>query len=254
MTTITLYDSDTAADIPDDAEAVAGYVDGTGPDIQELERRFPGKPVVTITRASPPMVGARVADSETGALSAAEAAVWARNEIELGRRPTLYYSRLNVKTIGAALTGANVLVAAVDFWVADWTGEAHLLEGTVATQYASPTVPIEGQGHYDLSEAEQEWLAPSITGPQPPANPPPSPPAPPNTGAAFMPPTISTGHLSPAVRSAQALLNLHNGQLDVDGDFGPETETAVRNYQTIMGLAVDGIVGPETWTSLCTNG
>lgn len=36
----------------------------------------------------------------------------------------------------------------------------------------------------------------------------------------------------------------------VDGDFGPKTEAAVRDYQKNHGLSVDGIVGPKTIGSL----
>jgi peptidoglycan hydrolase-like protein with peptidoglycan-binding domain len=35
--------------------------------------------------------------------------------------------------------------------------------------------------------------------------------------------------------------------LPVDGEFGPETEAAVRTLQARHGLPVDGVVGPETW-------
>jgi murein L,D-transpeptidase YcbB/YkuD len=38
--------------------------------------------------------------------------------------------------------------------------------------------------------------------------------------------------------------------LAVDGVFGANTETAVRDFQEGAGLVVDGIVGPATWAAL----
>ena len=37
-----------------------------------------------------------------------------------------------------------------------------------------------------------------------------------------------------------------------DGVFGPLTERSVRNYQKIMGITVDGLVGQETWVTFPT--
>lgn len=66
------------------------------------------------------------------------------------------------------------------------------------------------------------------------------------------PRTIRRGDAGADVAYAQNLLNArHPGHvLWVDGLFGPATDRAVRQYQARGRLAVDGIVGPDTWESL----
>src|SRR5262245_1766182 len=56
---------------------------------------------------------------------------------------------------------------------------------------------------------------------------------------------------APYVSQLQEQLNVENNAgLDVDGDFGPATDNAVRAYQASRGLDVDGLVGEQTWTAL----
>ena len=38
--------------------------------------------------------------------------------------------------------------------------------------------------------------------------------------------------------------------IEADGIFGPKTLAAVRAFQRLFGLTVDGIVGPRTWNML----
>ena len=54
------------------------------------------------------------------------------------------------------------------------------------------------------------------------------------------------------VQHLQLMLNERGGFpiLNVDGEFGSSTEQSVRHYQQNENLAVDGIVGRQTWTSL----
>jgi peptidoglycan hydrolase-like protein with peptidoglycan-binding domain len=53
------------------------------------------------------------------------------------------------------------------------------------------------------------------------------------------------------VAALQFLLNNRGfGPGDFDGGFGPNTESAVRRYQSAAGLSVDGIAGPTTINAL----
>ena len=59
------------------------------------------------------------------------------------------------------------------------------------------------------------------------------------------------GDHGPEVESVQRLLvDKHGYAITVDGDFGPATEEAVRDFQHRHGLDVDGVVGPATWSTL----
>lgn len=66
--------------------------------------------------------------------------------------------------------------------------------------------------------------------------------------------TQRQGDTGPAVQALQVQLNKHGTSLATDGDFGPATNGAVRNFQSANGLSVDGVVGPNTWTTLLGTG
>lgn len=64
-------------------------------------------------------------------------------------------------------------------------------------------------------------------------------------------PTLRRGSISNYVCILQDDLNtLGYTTGGLDGIFGKQTDTAVRNYQRRLGLTADGIVGCNTWRSL----
>ena len=68
-------------------------------------------------------------------------------------------------------------------------------------------------------------------------------------------PTISLGATGDAVkRLERALRRTPDLGLTVDGVFGPQLGTAVKQFQQGAGLTVDGIVGPATWAAMPDGG
>jgi peptidoglycan hydrolase-like protein with peptidoglycan-binding domain len=68
-------------------------------------------------------------------------------------------------------------------------------------------------------------------------------------------PTITLGATGDVVERLQrALRRTPDLGLTVDGVFGPQLETAVKEFQQGAGLTVDGIVGPLTWNALPDGG
>lgn len=62
---------------------------------------------------------------------------------------------------------------------------------------------------------------------------------------------VRRGDCGEGVRQVQDQLNYKLSiSLAVDGRFGAGTEAAVRDFQELIGLPVDGIVGPMTWVAL----
>jgi peptidoglycan hydrolase-like protein with peptidoglycan-binding domain len=75
-----------------------------------------------------------------------------------------------------------------------------------------------------------------------------------NTSSPNPEPATTTEHSIVLTSGAEGrqvqLLQQSLGGVKVDGIFGPETEAAVRSFQAGKGLTVDGIVGPQTSAAL----
>ena len=74
--------------------------------------------------------------------------------------------------------------------------------------------------------------------------------------ATSSPPTISVGATGPTVSWLQYRLvrRTLSDNSQIDGIFGPVTKAAVEEFQHDAHLAVDGIVGPDTWGALGGDG
>ncbi len=65
-----------------------------------------------------------------------------------------------------------------------------------------------------------------------------------------MPHTVFKGSHGIVVRELQGNLARSGVPIKIDGVFGPETEAAVRRFQTGAHLPADGVVGARTWAAL----
>jgi peptidoglycan hydrolase-like protein with peptidoglycan-binding domain len=67
---------------------------------------------------------------------------------------------------------------------------------------------------------------------------------------------VSLGDDGDAVRGVQEEFQFRNLSGDpsqgvqIDGDFGPQTQSAVVDFQQALGLDIDGVVGRDTWRAL----
>lgn len=68
-------------------------------------------------------------------------------------------------------------------------------------------------------------------------------------------PMLRTGSKGNAVALLQSLLTIRGFTCGkYDGEFGPLTQAAVNRFQKWANLAVDGVVGKDTWTALLKMG
>jgi len=171
-------------------------------------------------------------------------------------KPWLYCSAGNLTTLTKAYRAAGILDSQVFRWSAHYTGTPHFcgprtcgygLVASDATQYN------DGPRDYDIAQA----YCFTPVAPVPPK--PPVPPTPPphvvyswTQWPALL--ALKQGSTGQAVKVLQTALS-HSGYrgvrgITVDGNFGGQTFTAVKNFQAIRNLTQDGIAGPVTRSSL----
>lgn len=144
-TAMLMYDSVTAADIPTDVPAVAGYIDGAYQWSDSDWRRFATSLKLTITVLGDVM--GDVLDVETGDATPDQAVDWVRRTRAAGHSYPGVYCNSNLwPTVKATFTAHQV--AQPWYWIADYDGLATIPDGALAKQYRNPP---ESGGHFDVS-------------------------------------------------------------------------------------------------------
>lgn len=247
---ITMFDSVTIGQIPDGAQAVAGYVDGRFANVAELRDRFPGAHVLTI--AVNAAHDADCLDIETGDAAPAQAAAWFLRQKARGvNRPCLYASASVMQAdVVPLITAAGILRPSVRLWSAHYTKTPHIC-GPASCRAMS--IPADGTQYDDRAlgrNLDVSLLADDFFGTAP------------GWQEAMMNklPTLSQGATDKAgqvfyVHRLQALARVYGeinaiaaaACLSTSGTFDSATTAGVKAIQASRKLTVDGIVGPQTW-------
>jgi putative peptidoglycan binding protein len=222
-----------------DAQMVAYYVNGRYAWSAAEIALFPHANHVTITITASADAG-DVLDVEQGDATPAQTEGWiARRKASGLVRPTIYCSLSAVRAVRQG-AGKYVLGKDWDLWVADY-------DDTTASVYPlAAAKQYRNTAGYDVTAVYDDgW--PHRT----PVRVTPPPPAAPVWPAGVV---LKEGGSGGAVRVLQAALRdtgLRGVRgITVDGTFGSQTLTAVKNFQQPMHLAVDGIAGKLTRTAL----
>lgn len=120
----TMYDSIIVDRIPLDAAAVAGYVNGRWPTFPVLARTHPHARRLSIAVTA--FADADCLDVEKGDATPAEAPAWVLRQHARGvKRPVVYTSLSQAKTVLAALNAHGINRSQVRLWTAHYTGKPH---------------------------------------------------------------------------------------------------------------------------------
>lgn len=122
--TVTMYDSVNVTQIPANAEAVAGYVNGFWPTFKSLEIEFPSAHKLSI--AVNASVDAECLDVEAGDATADQAPAWVKRQLARGvKRPVVYTSVSQAPLLLRVLSRAGISRSAIRLWTAHYTFKAH---------------------------------------------------------------------------------------------------------------------------------
>lgn len=163
----TMYDSVTLTEIPSDAAAVAGYVNGRWPTFPQLASRFPKARRISIAVTAE--ADADVLDVERGDATPAQAPKWVRRQAARGvKLPVVYCSVSDARTVLGVLAASGIKRSQIRLWTAHYTGKPHRCSAACgfglsttadATQYTDRAL---GR-NLDASLVTDAFLAPGVS-------------------------------------------------------------------------------------------
>lgn len=227
-------------------DMVAYYIDGHFAWTAAEIALFKGHPQVTITVLGNP---ADVADVETGDLTPESGAKWVQSQKARGYdRPTLYRSKSLMQDIRNS-TGALIMGKDWDSWVADYDGKASAdYAGEVAKQYKNEAYDDLSVVFDDLWPHRTATKAPTKTS---------TPTAP--VGSPKWPSgqVLKQGMKGNAIFALQKSFNQSGLRgvrgISVDGDFGPQTFTATKNFESEYNVPNSKLANGQ-WDGIAGNG
>ena len=254
MTELTMFDSVDVNQIPGDAQAVAGYVNGRFQTVPALRQRFPRAHILTI--AVNASADADALDIETGDATPAQAAAWFLRQKARGvNRPCLYASASVMDTqVIPALDAAGIGPREIRLWSAHYTHTPHVCGPSSCRELGRTADGTQFTDRALGRNLDQSLLLPDFFGDI-------------STGwtARMIAdlPTLQLGAKDTAghvffVSRLQALAVLYGELNEIaaaaclarTGTFDGPTKAAVQAIQAHKKIAVDGIAGRQTWSVL----
>lgn len=239
---LTMYDSIDISQVPGDAEAVAGYVNGHWPTYSSLAGAFPRALRLSIAVSAD--ADADCLDVEAGNATIAQVPGWLARQAARGVwRPCVYASASVMGGVLGAVQVAGRSLSAYRYWSAHYGAGEHicgqntcgLVHRTMdGTQWTSRALGrnLDQSLLDDNFFRWEDVLMTTI-------------------------PVVQKGSTGQAVKNWQGLLIAHGyspgssgpGKDGVDGVFGVQTDAVTRSFQKAKGLTVDGIAGQQSWTA-----
>jgi hypothetical protein len=147
-----MYDDITAGLIPGNAQAVAGYVDGSFANVSAMQHLFPKARLLTI--AVFPQDDAEALDVETGDATNAQVYGWFLRQRARGvYRPAVYTEASNAAALQATMAANGFARSSYRMWTAHYTGTPH---------FCSPSTCGFGRDQADATQFTSTALGRSL--------------------------------------------------------------------------------------------